>query len=340
MKKTISIILCLLFVSLSLCACTGSTEQTTDGQTVQNQENTQKLRVVTTSFPAYDFVRQIAGDKVELSLLLPLGGDVHSFSPSADDMVTLNRCNLFIGIGGESEEGWVEDTFEALGKPIEKLDMLDCVSALEEEHKEGMEEEHEHEEEEEHEDEHEAEEAHESDEHVWTSPLNSVEIVKSIAAKLGEMDSVNAEAYKKASEDYSKKLTALDVELKKIAETAKYKTLVFADRFPFRYFTEAYGFDYFAAFAGCSASADPSAKTISFLVKKVKELKLPVVFTIEFSSGATAKTICEATGARAMELHSCHNVTVEDFNKGITYVDLMERNINTLKEALDCNVTD
>lgn len=318
-------------------------------------ENT-KIKVITTIFPPYDFVRQIASDEVEVSMLLKPGAESHSFEPSPADIIAIQNCDMFVYVGGENDV-WVDnilDSMELNNKKIVKL--MDCVTVVEEELVEGMESdhdhEHEHEEEgsnehaeeehtdEEHEDtlsdeghDHEHEEV-EYDEHVWTSPKNAILITKQLEQALSELDESKKEIYEENAAAYIEKLNALDEEFTELVSNAKRTSIVVGDRFPFRYFADAYGLSYSAAFSGCSSETEASAATIAYLIDQVKREEIPVVFYIEFSNGNIANIICEETGAKTLLLHSCHNITRDDFNKGVGYLDLMEQNVINLKEAL------
>lgn len=314
MKKIIALILAGIMALSVLCACNSEDDNNkTDG----------KLKVITTIFPPYDFTRQIAGDKIDLSMLLKPGMESHSFEPSPKDIVDIQSCDLFIYVGGESDE-WVRTILESDDKKPKKIiALMDCVDTVEEATVEGMTAE-----------EHEEGEEKEYDEHVWTSPKNAVTITKKIAEILDELDPSDKKIYDENTRQYCAQLTQLDNEFRETVDSAKNKLVVFGDRFPFRYFTDEYGLGYFAAFPGCSAETEPSAATISFLIDKVKEKNIPVVFKIEFSSGKVAKTIAEPSGAKVLEFHSCHNVDADGFNNGETYVSLMKKNLKNLKEAL------
>ncbi|MDR1966234.1 MAG: metal ABC transporter substrate-binding protein, partial [Synergistaceae bacterium] len=218
--------------------------------------------------------------------------------------------------------------FESLDTSKMKIiSMLDCVDAVEEEIVEGMQEEEEEEEGNEHEEEY--------DEHVWTSPKNAKIIAQKISDTLAEIDPANGGAYKNNTAAFLESLDKLDSAFSEVVKNANRKTLVFGDRFPFRYFADAYGLKYFAAFPGCSTETEASAATIAFLIDKVKAEKIPVVFHIELSNEDIAETICEATGAEKLLLHAVHNITADDFKKGVTYIDLMTANVSALKTALN-----
>jgi len=280
-----------------------------------------KINVVSVIFPSYDFVRAIAGDRVNLIMLLPLGSESHSYEPTPKDIITIKDSSLFIYPGGENS-AWVErilDTISNLSENMIVLNMLDLVDAVEEEIVEGMEED---------------EEEPAYDEHVWTSPQNAKAIVAAITEALCELDNANADFFRQNAAAYSAQLDELDASFRAVVDSAKRKTIIFGDRFPFRYLADAYGLEYFAAFPGCSTDTEPSAATVAFLINKVKSEKLPVIFHIELSNEKMADTISEATGAKKLLLHSCHNLTKNDFEKGFTYLDVQKANVVNLKEAL------
>lgn len=312
-----------LVLLLILCGC-----GETPAETVQDGE----LNIVTTVFPAYDFARNVAGEKGNVSLLVPPGSESHSFEPTPQDIIRINSCDLLICNGGESE-AWLEEIADGLDSSVRILSMLDCVDALEEEIKEGMQH-NEHEHDHRHE-ESEHEEEIEYDEHVWTSPVNAASICRAICDELCSVDSENAEYYTENTEIYCNELYGLDVEFRAVCEQAACKVLVFADRFPVRYFVEEYGLEYYAAFPGCADDAEPSARTVAFLIDRVREGNIPAVLYIEFSNQKMADIVCEDTGCTKLLFHSCHNVSADDLRDGVTYLALMRQNIETVKEALN-----
>jgi zinc transport system substrate-binding protein len=280
-----------------------------------------KINITATIFPPYDFVRQIAGDRANLAMLLPPGAESHSFEPSPKDIITIQNSDIFIYGGGETDK-WVDRILQSMSvEKIRILAMIDAVDVVEEEIVEGMEEEGE-------------EEEIAYDEHVWTSPRNALLIVRAISGLLCETDPANAELYRQNTAACIKALTELDAAFSKVAAGAKRSTIVFADRFPFRYFTDAYGLSYFAAFPGCSTETEPSAATVAFLINKIRAEKIPVVFHIELSNERMADTISDETGAKKLLLHSCHNITKRDFDAGRGYLDFMRQNVDNLQEAL------
>ena len=319
MKRVLAALL-LLALAMPLAACGG-------GETAPPEEG--KLCILATVFPAYDFARQIAGERADVQLLLPPGAESHSFEPTARDMIRIQECDLFFCNGGESE-AWVEELLA--DAPVESLVMLECVDALEEETKEGMqqirEQEHEHEDHE-----HEDEEP-EYDEHVWTSPRNAKKICEALCERLCALDEEGAQEYRKNLQRYSAQLDALDAAFRETVERGRVETVIFADRFPVRYFVEEYGLEYFAAFPGCAEDTEPSARTVAFLIDRVREEQIPAVFTIEFSNEKMADVICEDTGCRKLLFHSCHNVSKADLESGVTYLQLMWGNMEALKEAM------
>lgn len=315
MKRFISIIVAAALVAVLFCGCSPDNKKGSGD----------KLSIVTTIFPSYDFAKQIGGDKADVTMLLKPGMESHSYDPTPQDIIKIQECDLFIYVGGESDH-WVKDILDSdKEKPKKVIALMDCVDTVTEETVEGMTE-----------DEHEEKDSDEVeyDEHVWTSPGNAITISKKIAGSMKELSPSDASVFEKNLNSYSKELSALDDSFRKVVEGTKNRTIVFGDRFPFRYFADEYGLNYFAAFTGCSAETEPSAATISFLINKVKEKKIPVVFTIEFSNGKVADTICEATGAKKLEFHSCHNVSQEMLESGATYVSIMTGNVSKLKEAL------
>lgn len=287
-----------------------------------SQKQSEKISIITTNFPAYDFARAVAGDKADVKMLLKPGAEMHDFEPTPSDIIDIEKSALFIYTGGESDE-WVEDILSSTNVN-KSLKMMDAVELVEEEAVEGMEAEEEEEEGEE----------PEYDEHVWTTPKNAKKIINKIKDELIAISPENKDSFEQNTTNYSNRLDELDSEFKEIINSAKRKTIVFGDRFPLRYFAEEYGLEYYAAFPGCSEQTEASSATIAFLVNKVKSENIPVVFKIEMSNNKIAQTIADETGAKVLTFNSIHNISAEDFESGITYIDLMEGNLITLEEAL------
>lgn len=318
MKKFLTAVL-MLSLALSLSGCKGGCYET----------GGQGLSIVTTVFPAFDFAREIAGDRANVCLLVPPGSESHSFEPTAQDILRIQNCDLLICNGGESEV-WLEDMLEGMEGDIPVIVMMDCVETLEEEVKEGMQAQaHEHGEDESDEHGHEDE----YDEHVWISPRNAALISSAIAHSLCEADPSGADYYSARAESYCARLLELDDAFSSLVEAEGHPTMIFADRFPVRYFVEEYGLDYYAAFPGCAEQAEPSARTVAFLIDMVRQENTPAVFYIEFSNQKMADVICEDTGCKKLLFHSCHNVTRQQLDEGISYLRLMENNLDTLREA-------
>jgi len=291
-----------------------------------------KISIVATNFPAYDFVRAVAGDKVEVKMLVKPGVETHDFEPTPQDIIDIKNSKMLVYTGGESDE-WIEDVLsdiEAGG--VRLFRMMDAVEVVEEEVVEGMEHEHEHEEEDE---DGGYEEEVEYDEHVWTSVRNAGKMVNSIRDELAKIMPEERAVFEGNARSYTDKLAEIDQEILGVVEGGARRTVVFGDRFPLRYFVEDYGLEYFAAFPGCAEQTEASSKTIAFLVDKVKAEGIPVVFKIEMSSGKIAETIASEAGARVLTFNSAHNVSAEDFKSGLTYAEIMERNVKVLKEALE-----
>lgn len=320
------------YLSLFLVAIIGIFMTACDAKKDNIIKDDNRISIVSTIFPGYDFAKQIAGEKANVELLLPPGAESHSYEPSPQDIIKIQNADLFIYVGGESDE-WVEKILDSMDTKINVIKMMDVVDVYEEELVEGMQEEHDHNTEDH---DHDAEEhEHEYDEHVWTSIKNSIKIVDAIGDKLENIDSTNKEYYSKNKNDYEEKLSTLDTKFTDLFNNANSKTLIFGDRFPFRYFVEDYKLNYYAAFPGCSSETEPSTATVAFLIDKVKEESINTIFYIEFSNHNIADTIAESTNAKTAMLHSCHNVSLEDIENNASYYSIMENNYNTLKGALN-----
>ncbi len=319
MKKFFALIL-ICTLCLALCAC---------GQQAQAPETDGGVNIVATVFPAYDFARQIAGDDGNVTLLIPPGSEAHSYEPTPQDIIRIQNCDLLVCNGGESE-AWLDEILSGMGNEIPTVVMLDCVDALTEEDKDGMQVHKHHD----HDHDHDEHEDEEYDEHVWTSPVNAQLICRAISAALCQADPAHASDYTARCVDYCAELQELDADFRGVIANAKRHTLIFADRFPVRYFVEEYGLDYFAAFPGCADDAEPSARTVAFLIDRVREEQAPAVLYIEFSNQKMADIVCEDTGCEKLLFNSCHNVTADQLRGGVTYLELMRGNLETVKEAL------
>lgn len=328
MKKFLSLMLAVVFMTVSLTAC--GTQKTADTKTDDS-----KMKIVTTIFPEYDWVKEILGDKAkdaDVTMLLDKGTDLHSYQPNAEDISKIANCDLFVYVGGESDE-WVDDALkEATNKNMKVINLLDVLgdNVKDEEVKEGMEAEEE--------ESGDAEEEPESDEHVWLSINNAIIFCDAIEKAVSEIDPANKAVYEKNLQAYEEKLTALNEEYATAVEGAKTKTLLFGDRFPFRYMVDDYDLDYYAAFVGCSAETEASFETVKFLANKVDELKLKYIMTIDGSDKKIAETIIKNTkdkDQKILTIDSMQSKNAEDVKNGATYLGVMTDNLKVLKTAME-----
>lgn len=293
-------------------------------------EDSERPQIVATVFPAYDFARSAAGELADVTLLLPPGAESHSYEPTPADILRVQRCDLFIYLGGESD-AWVDTILSAIEPRGDVLRMIDCVDLLEEETVEGMQGGHDHDHEEGHDH---LGEVLSMDEHVWTAPRNAAAVTRIIGQRLALLDRSNGEAYAAGAEAYALELEELDRDFAAFFDTLPDRTIVFGDRFPLLYFAEAYDLDYYAAFPGCGAQTEPSAATVAFLTRKVREEGLPAVWYIEFSNHLVADSIAEAAGVETAQFHTCHNVSRTDLEAGATCLSLMRANLEALREHM------
>ena len=316
MKKFLSIISCLAMCGLFGCSQVSA-------------EKNDKINIVCTVFPAYDWVREITGnsDNLEITYLLENGADMHSYQPTMDDIVQISSCDLFIYIGGESDT-WAEDAVkQAKNKNIKSVCLLDTLgdAVKEEEIKEGMQSEET------------DEDGAEYDEHIWLSLDNAEILCSAITEQIISLDSENIEKYNDNFSGYCTELEKLDNEYSESLSEIENKTLIFGDRFPFRYLVDDYGLDYYAVFSGCSAETEASFETITFLADKIDELHADKIFTIEGSNDSIAKAIISGTkdkNQQIVQLNSIQSVTSQQIKDGATYLSFMKSNLDTLKEAL------
>ena len=337
MKRIASFFLALA-LAFSLTACTVPVEKADDG----------KIQIVATLFPYYDFARAIVGDRADVTLLLSPGREAHSVEPTPLDAVTISESYVFLYNGGEGEY-WVDSMLGAAGENIAVVArMMDYVDALDEEYVEGMQgadghdHDHEHGSHDDHddhdhdheEDEHDSDEV-EYDEHIWTSPKNAVVLCRAVCDAICRADAENAAFYRANCENYCAQLEDLDARFAALCESAPRRLLIFADRFPMLYFCREFGLDYRAAFHGCSGDTEPSLATIKFLIDKVEDENIPVVYTIDFGTKKVAAVVSECTGAAIETLYSMQTVSRADFDAGETYLTLMERNFEALRKGLN-----
>ncbi len=270
----------------------------------------ERFSIVATSFPAYDFARAVAGDAANVKMLIPPGVEIHDFEPTPQDIIDIEESDLFIYNGGESDE-WVEGVVKNT-KTGETFKMMDHADLLLEDGEDD-----------------------EYDEHVWTSLKNAIKIINAIKDKLIDLYPENQKVFEENAKDYTDKLSALDSEYAEIVQNSNNDTLVFGDRFPLLYFVNDYGLDYLAAFPGCSEETEPSSETVATLIKKIKNDNIPVVFKLKMSGGSIAETIARETGAKILEFDAAHTISPDDFANNRTYLDIMKKNLEPLKEALE-----
>ena len=293
-------------------------------------KNNNSIKIVTTIFPYYDFARAVVGNNENIHLLIKPGGEIHSYEPTPADIIEIQKADVFIYNGGEND-AWVDEILKTIDTSnLTIIKMMDYVEVIEEDSEFIYTENEEH---------HEHEHHHHDDEigydeHIWTSPKNSIKLVKIIYEKLISIDEKNKEIYETNSKNYIQEIEKIDNEIQQIVDNSKTKLLIFGDRFPFRYFVEQYGLKYRAAFSGCSSETEPSASTVAKLISEIKQNNIPVVLYIELSSKKVANTLAEETGTKIMCLQSCQSISKEKFDNGKTYVSIMKENIETLKIAL------
>ena len=325
MKRIASLLLALALI-LSLTACAAPAEKAVDG----------KIQIVATLFPYYDFARAIAGDRADVTLLLSPGREAHSFEPTPLDAVTISESDVFLYNGGEGEY-WVDSMLDAAGENIAVIArMMDYVDALDEEYVEGMQgaDDHDHDGHDHEEDEHDSDEV-EYDEHIWTSPKNAVVLCRAVCDAICKADPANEDFYRANCDVYCAQIEELDARFAALCESAPRRLLIFADRFPMLYFCREFGLDYRAAFHGCSGDTEPSLATIKYLIDKVEDENIPVVYTIDFGTKKVAAVVSECTGAAVDTLYSMQTVSRADFDAGETYLTLMERNYEALRKGLN-----
>ncbi len=298
MKKKLIKTFILIFSLILLFSACGKNTETDDI----------KKTVIATNFVAYDFARQLLGDIANISMLLPVGTESHTYEPTAQDILKIQSCDLLIYNGGESEE-WIDSILESLPRHIETFRMIDCVELLSEDGEED-----------------------EYDEHVWTSPANALKIVASLNEKLNDIFPEDADNITANTNEYSDELFGLYIDFAEAFSDESNKVLVFGDRFPFKYLVNEFGVEYHAAFSGCSSETEPDAKVMSELINIIKEKNIDRVFCIEFSSENIARAISDATGVKIRKWDSCHNVTKDQFDAGETYISLMKNNIAALQD--------
>lgn len=352
MKKFAAFAMFVLATALTFVACSAESNEKAPAQ--------KKVSIVATIYPQYDWLKNVLGDRldaVNLKLLIKNGTDLHSYKPSAQDIAAIASADMVVYVGGESDE-WIEkalkatpkdgrvqvNLMEALGDRVKEEEVVEGMQAEEEHHHEHGEEAEEHEHEhhehaEEHEHEHhEHAEAPENDEHIWLSLKNAELLVMNLADALSKVDTAHATEYHMNAGLYIAKISALDAQYRAATDSASLKTILFGDRFPFRYLVDDYGIKYFAAFVGCSAESEASFETVAFLAGKMDSLALPAIFTIDGSNGKIARAILDASKkskeTSVLTLNSMQSVTDAQMQSGVDYLSVMQSNLEVLKKAI------
>ncbi len=295
-----------LAVFLILCAMTGCSMPA-------KQAKSHNLTIVASLFPQYDFARAIAGDLAEVILLLPPGAESHSFEPTPADVIAINEADLFV-YTGDVMESWAASLLEGLESDTAILDMSAGIPLCDHE---GQTDHH-----------------HDVDPHIFTNPCYAIRMAQSLEDKLCQLDPSHSEIYRSRGAAYREELAALDRDFRETVSAGVRNKLIFGGRFAFLYFTEEYGLTYDSAYDSCSSETEPAAADIARIIDTVKSENIPVVYYEELSNGKTAKLICDETGAKPLLFHSCHNVSEEELASGVTYLSLMQMNLNNLKEGL------
>lgn len=305
MKKIAALLLMSLALCLSGSACA------------------EQLQIVATNFPCYDFARQVAGEAAKVTMLIRPGAEVHSFEPSPSDILTIGDADLFIYVGGESD-AWADDILESFDDAPQAVKLMDYVELLEEEHYEGDGHHHHHD--------------HDElalDEHIWTSPKNALQMLHAVEDALCEADPASEAAFRANADAYAAQIAELDAELERIVSEGERHELLVADRFPFLYMAHDYGLEYCAAFTSCASETEPSAKKLVELIEIIRADDIPVVYTIEMSTGNIARTLAEETGVEVLELHSAQTVRQSEMDVGESYVSLMRKNLAAIEKGLN-----
>ncbi len=317
--NTSAVIKRVLVLTVSVIAVLSSVFLLFAGESLTDYEKN-KITLVTTTFAQYDFAREVAGDKADVIMLLSPGEESHTFEPTPEDIMKIEQCDIFVYGGGESDK-WTENILQNVGEDVKIIRMTELVELQESEDDHGHSHSHSHDE--------------NYDEHVWTSPLNAIIITEAITAALIDCDESNASYYRENSDRYTDELRALDADFQSLISANSDKFIIVGDRFPFAYFAKRYNLNYYSAFPGCSAQAEPDPKTISELIDKAAEHNIGVIFKVDLSKGNVAATIADSANAAVETLYSCHVISAEDFAKGEGYISLMRKNLNALKNAFE-----
>ncbi len=328
MKKFLALFAVAIVAVGILAGCSSSNTSSDNSTSTENDPN--KITIVATLFPQYDFARQIAGDKANIELILP-GVESHTFDPSPSDIITIHNADVFLYTGSNMET-WANNIIESLPDSVHVLNVSQGITLLKSPSggHNHAEDDHDHTSEELN-----ADELNQYDPHVWTSPVNAKIMVQNILQTLCKVDPDNADYYTENANDYLSQLDQLDQEIRTVVANGNRKEIVFGSRFALFYFTHEYGLEYKSAFDSCSTEAEPSAKTVSELINEVKEKQIPVIYYEELTDPKISRSISEETGAEMLLFHSCHNLSKADFESGATYLSLMKQNVENLKKGLE-----
>ena len=328
MKKFLALFAVTIITVGILAGCSSS--NTSSGNSTNSENDPDKITIVATLFPQYDFARQIAGDKANVELILPPGVDSHTFDPSPSDIITIHNADVFLYTGSNMET-WASNIIESLPDSVQVTNVSQGISLLKSPSggHDHSEDDHNHTS-----DELSSDELNQYDPHIWTSPVNAKTMVQTIVQTLCEADPDNAEYYTENANSYLSQLDELDQEIRTVVANGNRKEIVFGSRFALFYFTHEYGLDYKSAYDSCSADSEPSAKTISELINEIKEKQIPVIYYEELTDPKISRSISEETGVEMLLFHSCHNISKEDFENGETYLSLMKQNVENLKKGL------
>lgn len=322
MKKFLTFFLCMSLL-------TGCTQANADYNDSNNE-----LSIVTTCFPPYDFARAVKGDSDNITMLLCPGAEAHSYEPTPLDILKIQQCDVFIYIGGEGEV-WADEILESMDTSDKYiLKLSDYAELLEEADISGATSSHHHHHHDEHDEEHEEEHECEFDEHIWTSPKNALSMTEAVCDILCRVNPEKASEYISNTQNYTNKIKKLDNDFSEMISDTSDNIIVMGDRFPFRYLADEYNLKYYSAFSGCSSETEPGVYTMAFLIDRILENNIKNVFCLEFSTRKIAEKLSDATGADILTLHSCNNISSDDFQNNVTYIDLMYQNLNNLKVAL------
>lgn len=314
------LIIGLITVCMAIAMFTGCSTKGNESVDKVEKDNG-KLKIMTTLFPQYDFTRQIVGDKADVTLLIQSGMESHTYEPTSEDIIKINKADLFV-YTGKYMEVWADKILQSVTN--DKLKVLDVSKGINLDEDEDA-----------HEEEPQDDHAHEYDPHIWTSPSNAIAMVDNILKELVVLDKENAEYYTQNAEKFKGELKTLSNDFKKVVSEGKRKKIMFGGRFAMHYFTKEFGLEHESAYDTCSTDSEPSVEVLAHMVDDIKKENIPVIYYEELVDPKIARTISEESGAEMLLMHTCHNVSKEDFDRGVTYISLMRQNLENLKKGLN-----